>query len=306
MSAPSKRHGKVVVAEWEGDEPYFDTEFARARSRGKAQVGIAQPRRILGSTDSIRVHTGPSSSGSVIAAYENGIMVGGLRGDLGLSVLAWFGLLPAFCLILVSGYCMYVLGRIGGAALDNIGFTLGVVFAGLVSGVFGVSSFSVLLRALVFMPSDFPVIFNRCTQDVWVPVPKMPSFVRIFEISPVSFERHSWASLRPRTYRILEVTPGASSARWAYILTLVFGQEGEPRKVACEMNIGFKGWGDDFELLQLWEHIRLYMNDAGPALDEGEKFKTFSTGRLPTFPDEAMAALGRKLSEPEAWAASKP
>ncbi|AWT15224.1 hypothetical protein DM611_13555 [Stenotrophomonas maltophilia] len=71
------------------------------------------------------------------------------------------------------------------------------------------------------------------------------------------------------------------------------------------MNIGFKGWGDDFELLQLWEHIRRYMNDGGPALDQGEKFKTFSTGRLPKFPDEAMAALGRKLSESEAWAAPR-
>ena len=306
MSASSKRYGEVVVPEWEGDEPYFDADFARARSRGKAQVGVAQPRRILESTDSNRVHTGPSSSDSVIAAYDGGIMVGGLRGSLGISVLAWFGLLPASCLILISGYCVYVLGRIGDAAWDNFGFTIGVVFAGLVSAAFGISSFSVLFRALVFMPSDFPVVFNRVTRDVWVAVPKMPSFVRIFELAPVVFERHSWASLKPRTYRVLEVTPGASSARWTYILTLVFGQEDDPRKVACEMNIGFKGWGDDFELLQLWEHIRRYMNDQGPALDQGEKFKTFSTGRLPKFPDEAMAPLGRKLSEAEAWAAPKP
>lgn len=47
MSASSKRYGEVVVPEWEGDEPYFDTAFARMRSRGEAQVGVAQPRRIL-------------------------------------------------------------------------------------------------------------------------------------------------------------------------------------------------------------------------------------------------------------------
>ncbi|MRI45292.1 hypothetical protein D5301_24165, partial [Stenotrophomonas sp. MH181796] len=84
----------------------------------------------------------------------------------------------------------------------------------------------------------------------------MPSFFRIFELHPVTFERHSWARLHPRVYRIFEFTPGMSSARWAYILTLVFGSEGDPAKVVSEVNIGFKGWGDDFELLQLWEHIR--------------------------------------------------
>ena len=306
MIASSKRYGEVVVPEWEGDEPYFDVDFARARSQGKAQVGVAQPRRIIEAADLNCVHTGPSSSDFVIAAYDGGIMVGGLRGSLGISVLAWFGLIPAFCLILIGGYCVYVLGRIGDSAWDNFGFTLGVVFAGLVSAAIGISSFSVLFRVLLLMPSDFPVIFNKSTREVWVAVPKMPSFVRIFELSPVAFERHSWSSLKPRTYRILEVTPGASSARWTYILTLVFGQEDDPRKVACETNIGFKGWGDDFELLQLWEHIRRYMNDEGPALSQGEEFKTFSTGRLPKFPDEAMAALGRKLSESEAWAGPRP
>ena len=156
------------------------------------------------------------------------------------------------------------------------------------------------------MPSDFPVIFNRSAREVWVAVPKKPSFVRIFELAPVIFERHDWTALKPRTYRVLEVTPGAGSARWTYILTLVFGQKDDPRKVAREINIGFKGWGDDFELLQLWEHIRRYMNEQGPALDQGEKFKTFSTGRLPRLPEEAMTALGRKLSESEAWANARP
>jgi len=49
--ASSKRYGEVVVPEWEGDEPYFDVDFARARSQGKAQVGVAQPRRIIEAAD---------------------------------------------------------------------------------------------------------------------------------------------------------------------------------------------------------------------------------------------------------------
>ncbi len=305
MSDSAKRNGHVLIEEWEDEEPFFDVDLARERSIGQAQVGVAQPRRLLDALGNAPVHSSPSSSDTILAVFENGVMVGGLRGSASLSLLAWFGLLPASGLIFAGLYCLYILGRMGGSALQEPFLAFGFLLVGLAATSFGVSGFSVLFRGLVMMPSDFPVIFNRITKEVWVAIPKMPSFVRIFELSPVVFERHSWASLKPRTYRILEVTPGASSARWTYILTLAFGQESDPRKVACEMNIGFKGWGDDFELLQLWEHIRRYMNDQGPALDQGEKFKTFSTGRLPKFPDEAMTALGRKLSDSEAWATPK-
>lgn len=305
MSNSAKRNGEVLIEEWEGEEPFFDAELARARSKGQAQVGVAQPRRLLDALGDGAVHSSPSSSDALLAVYENGIMVGGLRGSASLSLLAWFGFLPASGLILAGFYCLYIVGRMGYPALQEPVLAAGFLIIGMAAIAFGVSGCSVLFRGLVLMPSDFPVIFNRKTKDVWVAIPKMPSFIRIFEVHPVKFERYNWASLRPRTYRIFEVTPGVSSARWTYILTLVFGQEDDPRKVACEMNIGFKGWGDDFELLQLWEHIRRYMNDQGPALDQGEKFKTFSTGRLPKFPDEAMAALGRKLSEAEAWVAPR-
>ncbi|MHC1678897.1 DUF6708 domain-containing protein, partial [Stenotrophomonas maltophilia] len=255
----------------------------------------------LNSTDDVRVHSGPSSSEVVLAAYENGILISGLRGNASLSILAWFGFLPALGLIAVAIFCANVLFRLGANAVFEPGIAISFFFISIAGFLFGIGLISFLFRVLVLMPSDFPVIFNRSAKDIWVAVPTLPSFVRILELHPVRFERYSWADLQPRTYRILEVTPGASSARWIYILTLVFGQKNDPRRVACEMNIGFKGWGDDFELLQLWEHVRQYMNDAGPALDQGEKFKTFSTGRLPKFPDEAMAALGRKLSESEAW-----
>ncbi|WP_164161571.1 DUF6708 domain-containing protein [Stenotrophomonas maltophilia] len=305
MTSSTKRYGEVLIEEWEGEEPFFDADFAKKRTKGAAQVGVAQPRRILNSTDGVRVHSGPSSSDVVLAAYENGILISGLRGNASLSLLAWFGFLPALGIIAVALFCVSVLFRMGADAIFEPGIAISLLLISIAAFLFGIGAISFLFRVLVMMPSDFPVIFNRSTKDVWVAVPTLPSFVRIFELHPVRFERYSWAGLRPRTYRIFEVTPGVSSARWTYILTLVFGQNNDPRKVACEMNIGFKGWGDDFELLQLWEHIRRYMNDGGPALDQGEKFKTFSTGRLPKFPDEAMAALGRKLSESEAWAAPR-
>jgi len=301
VSNSAKRCGDILIEEWESEEPFFDAELARERSKGQAQVGVAQPRRILDALENNSVHSCPSSSNTLLAVYENGVMVGGLRGAASLALLAWFGLLPALGLIVAGLYCFYIIGRMGHSVFQEPVLAGGFFLIGLGAIVFGVSGFSVLFRGLVLMPSDFPVIFNRSTKEVWVAVPRMPSFFRIFEIHPVKFECYSWASLKPRTYRIFEVTPGASSARWAYILTLVFARESDPKKVSCEVNIGFKGWGDDFELLQLWEHIRRYMNDGGPALDQGEKFKTFSTGRLPKFPDEAMAALGRKLSESEPW-----
>ncbi|EKT4093810.1 DUF6708 domain-containing protein [Stenotrophomonas maltophilia] len=305
MTSSSKRSGEVRVDEWEGEEPYFDIDFSKKRSKGEGQVGVFQPRRILNSSEDVSVHSSPSSSDCVISAHENGILVSSIRGSASPALLAWFGFLPSCGLLAAGCYAIYILTRLGAGAVEDPGFALAILFAAAISFFVGISAFSVLFRILVIMPSDFPIIFNRKTGDVWVAIPRMPSFIRVFELQPVTFERYSWESLRPRIYRFLEVTPGVSSARWSYILTLVFGQENDPKKVARELNIGFKGWGDDFELLQLWEHIRRYMNDGGPALDQGEKFKTFSTGRLPKFPDEAMAALGRKLSESEAWAAPK-
>jgi len=302
----AKRYGQVLIDEWENDEPFFDAEFAKRRSKGQGQVGVAQPRRILSSADESSIHSGPSSSDVVLAAHESGVIISGLRGGASLSLLAWFGMLPAFCMILASFYGVSILVKMGGGVVQEPGVAFAFMLASLFGFLFGLSTFSVLFRVLVMMPSDFPVIFNRKTKDVWVAIPRMPSFFRIFEIHPIKFERHSWLSLRPRTYRIFEPTLGASSARWTYILTLVFGQADDPQKVACEVNVGFKGWGDDFELLQLWEHLRQYMNGGRAALDRGEKFKTFSTGRLPEFPDEAIAALGRKLSESEAWADPTP
>lgn len=120
---------------------------------------------------------------------------------------------------------------------------------------------------------------------------------RIFEVPQASIECHSWSDLKPRIYRILEVTSGLSSARWTYFLTLVFGQADDPKKVAAELNVGFKGWGDDFELLQLWEHIRQFMNEGGPGLQADEELKTSGKRRLPVFPDAALQDAGRKLHE---------
>ena len=182
MIDSAKRCGQVMVDVCEGDEPYFDVDFSRARSQGKAQVGVAQPRRILDSSDLTSAHTCPSSSGAVVAAYENGILVGGLRGSLSISVLAWFGFLPACGLIFVGLWCAYVIAQAGAGALDQPGLAIGLTSAGVIGLISGVSIFSVLLRVLVFMLSDFPVLLDRTSKDVWFVVPKMPSFVRIFEL----------------------------------------------------------------------------------------------------------------------------
>ncbi len=302
MTSSLKRNGSIEIEEWKGDEPFFDVDSARLRSKGKGQVGVFQPRRILGSSNGSSVHSSPSSAECVISAHENGIVVSSLRGSASPVLLAWFGFLPSIGLILVGCYVVYLLIRLGAGAVDDPAFTLVLLFAASVSFFVGACGFSLLFRVLILMPSDFPVVFNKRSGEVWVVVPKMPSFLRMFELHPVKFECYGWASLKPRVYRFLEVTQGVSSARWTYILTLVFGRESDPGQVACEMNIGFKGWGDDFELLRLWEHIRRYMNDDGPALSDGDKFKTFSTRRLPDFPDEVMAALGPALSEVEARA----
>lgn len=294
----SKRVGEVNIPVWEEEDPYFDVVSARLRSKGGAQVGVFKPRRVIDNAN-FSVHSGPSSSDVVLGVYENAVMISGLRGAVGLFPLMLFGLISSLCLVALAIYGYSMVWSFG---FQSAAISVPTLLISLGCNVFGVCAFSVIFRVMFLMPSDFPVVFNRKTREVWVSVPKMPSFRNIFEIAPVRFELHSWDDLKPRVYRIMEVTPGVSSARWIHALTLVFERKDAPRQVACEINIGSRGWGDDFEQLQLWEHIRLYMVEGRPGLDVGEKYKKIPKGKLPVFPPEALESMGRCLSEEEASA----
>lgn len=178
----TKRRGSVLATEWEAEEPFFDTSFAHARTKGGGQVGVADPKRVLDSESSQAVHTGPSSSDAVLAVYENAMIVGGLRGSIGIAGAAWVGLLPSIGLL---GFALFGADLVLSKGLGDPAMSFAIGMITLLSGFGGVISTSVFLRFLILMPSDFPVIFNRSTRKVWIAVPKMPSFVRIFGSSPI-------------------------------------------------------------------------------------------------------------------------
>ena len=178
-----KMEGEVSIPLWEGEDPYFDVESARLRSKGGAQVGVLKPRRVI---DDLRssVHSCPSSSDVVLGAYANAIVVSGLRGSVGIAPLMWFGLISSLCIIALGFYGYSMVWHFG---FQRIAISAPTLLISLAASIFGVCAFSVIFRFLFLMPSDFPVIFNRNTGAVWVSIPKMPSFFNIFEVTPVRF-----------------------------------------------------------------------------------------------------------------------
>ncbi len=82
------------------------------------------------------------------------------------------------------------------------------------------------------------------------------------------------------------------------------GKDGNPKRLKDYVAIGFEGYEEDDGLLQLWEHIRRYMEEDGPPIQPGERLRKPANKRKPLeFPPEIIAAAGGPaLSEAEVLA----
>lgn len=220
----------------------------------------------------------PTALNTIKAVYPNAIELMGatittqLRGIMSLVAL---GLLVLCAFIFPFG--MQIFGEAiqihDGQALFTM---LSVALAAWVAWRFGLAPIPGLLRTDLFAPDNQPLIFDRQNQRVY----------RLFDPNqgstkgrwwtraplPLQGVEYHWGCITAE-HRVQLITRGNSVTR-VHGLVLVardFPKKNEPQgrlldefPVASSMVLG------ETTVPRLWEHIRRYMEDNGPALPEGE------------------------------------
>ncbi|SFL26939.1 hypothetical protein SAMN05192579_1237 [Rhodanobacter glycinis] len=167
------------------------------------------------------------------------------------------------------------------------------------------------MRQWLCGPSDWPVIFNRKDRTVtWAPVIRFPYWkFWVMEIKP-QWRTASWDDVRARSYKYMQSTTGGYGFHDSYSLFLLWGgAEGDPRSLDQAVSIGYQGYFEDELLWMLWEHIRRYMEEDGPAIPHGETLRPLGKGRPIVYPPEVIEACGGpplSIQEVEEIAATAP
>lgn len=149
-------------------------------------------------------------------------------------------------------------------------------------------------RIWLCMVKDYPTVFNRKDRTVTYSTVEMPNPLRFWKFSAsLNFKTVAWDSVKVRTRRWLTVQPGAVAAHDSFRLCLIWLGEGEQARSAVDfVDIGTTAVVDDTELWMIWEHIRRYMEDGGPAIQPGESPRKLGAGRKIVYPSEVIEAAG--------------
>ena len=225
------------------------------------------------------VHEGASTCDSLLAVHPDAIEIGA---PMGTGEVIGTG----------NTYVLFSVGLMGLGAwmaskdTDVAGWALSAVMF-----LLGFFAFSFALRMSHFASRDIPVVFNRKTREVSICVLGRLRFWRFWErVGIDKVITTSWDELQARSYKIMQLT--GESARDTHVLRLLWGETRNPRKLEGIALIGYLGWYEDAALWRLWEHIRRYMEEDGPAIQPGENLRTSGAGKLPELPAEVIAAAG--------------
>jgi hypothetical protein len=139
---------------------------------------------------------------------------------------------------------------------------------------------------------DWPIMFNRQTREILYYPIRLPHAIKIWRPVKPELVRRSWDDVKVRSYKYRETNAGRSFHD-SYNLSLMWGGEGGDPKMLCNfVNIGYQGYFEDEWLFQLWEHIRRYMEEDGPAINHGEELRRRGSGKPLGFPPDVIAAAG--------------
>ncbi|WP_140727918.1 hypothetical protein [Pseudomonas sp. Hp2] len=269
---------RVLLPEWEGDEPWFEL----TPQQRKTILG-GSPHRVAPMDKTQPVHERASTCESLLTVYPDAISIGGVmgasveRGDVGFGGL----LLAAFSLFLLGA-------GIFKTGVDEL-FTWTVIFP--MGFIVFMMSFN-LIKLAYLLPKDQPILIDRKSRKVVFSQVRFHSFWKFWVMpgfsSPVTVP---WDSIQVRSYKFVQYM--GSTLRDSYRLELWAPTPDNPRNLLVKEPIGYLGWYEDEKLWQLYEHIRRYMEEGGPAIQHGEKLRKPRKGRdLPAFPEAVLTTLG--------------
>ncbi|MGY0652328.1 DUF6708 domain-containing protein [Luteimonas sp. A537] len=282
------RDDGMLVPEWKQPEP--ELEFSQ-KQRKTNLYAKKNPLRVMPKDKRQPVHAKPLTHNAVVRVRPDAIEVGIIQGEGGGKYLGVGGsiLMIGPILLLFAAYSSVFRGdplwfimtpMLGGGAL----FLMCVLF----------------IRRGFFSPSDHPVLFNRKTREVHVFPIKRLSFFKFWEKGvPDELRSYRWEDVQTRTYRRLDV-PGGTVARTETVMQMLCTTPKQPTQVDLMVDLGVTGTWRDTTQVQLWEHIRRYMEEGGPPLNPGDTLRKTNYDKLPDFPPHVVAAAGGPaLSEAE-------
>ncbi|MBE1161106.1 hypothetical protein IGX34_11965 [Dyella sp. 7MK23] len=141
---------------------------------------------------------------------------------------------------------------------------------------------------------------------------RLPNLLKFWAPLRIDYRSYSWEQAKARSYQVTSRTVGTSAitSTTAGKLCLLWGDS--PQDPAQ-----FKDWAavgnnaEDEDLLQLWEHVRRYMEEGGPAIHAGDSLRNgvydskWNAPR-PDFPSDVIAAAGgAPLSDTEIHALTR-
>ncbi|QGH66895.1 hypothetical protein GHV42_15875 [Xanthomonas oryzae pv. oryzicola] len=269
---------RVLLPEWQGGEPQFDLP------PGQLKLMLsATPHRVAPVDKRQPVHERASSCESLVAVYPNAISIGSVlgsgteRGDVGFG--GWMTLLISLA--------FFWFGIFGSGLYD-----LGTWLICFPAGSFFLIGAIHLLRISYMLPREQPVLFNRETKKVFFSRIQHAPFWK-FWIMPGFLEAQTvaWETVQARTYKFNQLM--GETMRDSYRLELWAPHPDDSKKLYARESIGYLGWYEDELLWRLYEHIRRYMEEDGPAIQPGETLRKRRTGRdLEPFNEEVMATVG--------------
>lgn len=275
----------ILVPEWKRPEP--ELEFTREQ-RKRNLYARKGPLRVMPRDKCQPVHSAANTNRSVLRVHPEGVEIGVSTGEGVAKYLGGSGILlmgPSLMIVWMAFLSLDIIWvalllMIGGGAL----VLLSILF----------------VRRGFFSPSDHPVLFNRKTREVHVIPIKTLNFLKFWEKGePGELRSYRWDHVTARTYRRLDV-PGGTVARTETVMQMLCTTPENPNVVDLMVSLGFTGTWRDNTQVELWEHIRRYMEEGGPPLQPGDTLRKVNHDKLPEFPPDIVeAAGGPALSEAE-------
>ena len=304
---PLAREG--LVPEWKQPEPYFEPSEGAAKKM--ARYGFNKPWRVIPDDKRELIHELANTQDALIYVHKNAIVIGSPQGGGGRKGFVFYVYFSGFMTLffyfatfnfgIPNSYRTLFGERIYNENFISHAFIFSLLM--LVSILFTFGSIFIF-RTVYRTPPDWPIMFNRETRVVTffkqMPLDLFKFWMPIVS-PPISC---SWDDAKVRVYRVFMSRFGKTFYYALWLQMLWGGKDGNPKRLKDYVAIGFEGYEEDDGLLQLWEHIRRYMEEDGPPIQPGERLRKPANKRKPLeFPPDIIAAAGGPaLSEAEVLA----
>ncbi|MGD7074855.1 DUF6708 domain-containing protein [Ralstonia pseudosolanacearum] len=274
---------EVLMPVWDKPEPYFEVLDKLKR--------VVPPRknpwRIAPDDKRIPTHKMARTRKCLVAIHPNAIAIGSPTGSEPRGLLGWFGVISS--LIFSAIILFFFFDSIGGEFPD---FYLAILclFFSFVFLLGAVWFYNVAVR----MSSDCPIIFDKKNRTVSFCNASRPKFFKFWGFTESVALTYPWDDVKVRSYKAI-VSNAGKSFHESHWLVLLWGHLNEDGRAAVRdcVSIGYEGYFEDERLFQLWEHIRRYMEEDGPPIQQGERLRKPVNNRKPmAFPPEVIAAAG--------------